>query len=131
VLQAASAIGSFIMRQHMTSIPNDRFDAARIDGASEIRIFGEMGTPLSRLALVALAIFTFTYQWDDVFWSLTIVVSEAFRMLPLSLALFVTKNRTVWDLLMASSVITTVPVLIVYLMFQRDFIVGITATDVK
>lgn len=129
--QAASAFGIFLMRQYMTSIPNDLLDAARVDGGSEFRIFWQIVLPLCRPALAALGIFTFTYQWDDFFWPLIIVTSEELRTLPLGLALFVVRNRTVWDLLMAGSVIATVPVLIVFLLFQRHFIRGIAVTGMK
>jgi multiple sugar transport system permease protein len=131
VPQAASAFGIFLMRQYMMSIPDDLLDAARIDGGSEFRIFWEVVMPLCRPALAALGIFTFTYQWDDFFWPLIIITSEDLRTLPLGLALFVVKNRTAWDLLMAGSVIATVPVLLVFLFFQRHFIRGIAVTGMK
>jgi multiple sugar transport system permease protein len=131
VPQAASAFGIFLMRQYMMSIPNDLLDAARIDGGSEFRIFAEVVMPLCRPALAALGIFTFTYQWDDFFWPLIIITSEELRTLPLGLALFVVKNRTAWDLLMAGSVIATLPVLLVFLFFQRHFIRGIAVTGMK
>jgi multiple sugar transport system permease protein len=119
------------MRQYMKTIPDDLLDAARVDGATEFRIFAQVVMPLCRPALAALGIFTFTYQWDDFFWPLVIISSEELRTLPLGLALFVTRNRTAWDLLMAGSVITTVPVLLVFLFFQRHFIRGIAVTGMK
>ena len=131
VPQAASAFGIFLMRQYMKSIPDDLLDAARVDGASEFRIYAQIVMPLCRPALAALGIFTFTYVWDDFFWPLIIVSSEDLRTLPLGLALFVVRNRTAWDLLMAGSVITTIPVLIVFLAFQRHFIRGIAVTGMK
>ena len=131
VPQAASAFGIFLLRQYMKSIPDDLLDAARVDGASEFRIYAQVVMPLCRPALAALGIFTFSYVWDDFFWPLIIVSSEELRTLPLGLALFVVKNRTAWDLLMAGSVITTIPVLIVFLMFQRHFIRGIAVTGMK
>jgi multiple sugar transport system permease protein len=129
--QAASAFGIFLMRQYMKSIPDDLLDAARIDGGGEFRIFAQIVMPLCRPALAALGIFTVTYQWDDFFWPLIIVTSEELRTLPLGLALFVVRNRTVWDLLMAGSVITTVPMIVVFLMFQRQFVRGIAVTGMK
>ena len=131
VPQAASAFGIFLMRQYMKSIPDDLLDAARMDGASEFRIYAQIVMPLCRPALAALGIFTFSYVWDDFFWPLIITSSEELRTLPLGLALFVVRNRTAWDLLMAGSVITTIPVLIVFLMFQRHFIRGIAVTGMK
>ncbi|HVL26016.1 MAG TPA: carbohydrate ABC transporter permease [Thermomicrobiales bacterium] len=131
VPQGASAFGIFLLRQYMKSIPDDLLDAARVDGGTEFRIYAEVVMPLCRPALAALGIFTFTYVWDDFFWPLVIISSEELRTLPLGLALFVVRNRTVWDLLMAGSVITTVPVLLVFLFFQRHFIRGIAVTGMK
>jgi multiple sugar transport system permease protein len=129
--QGVSAFGIFLLRQYMKSIPDDLIDAARVDGASEFRIFAQIVLPLCRPALGALAIFTFGYQWDDFYWPLVVVSSEELRTLPLGLALFVVRNRTVWDLLMAGSVVATVPVLVVFLIFQRHFIRGIAMSGMK
>jgi multiple sugar transport system permease protein len=131
VPQAATAFGIFLLRQYMKSIPDDLLDAARVDGGSEFRIYWQIVMPLCRPALAALGIFTFSYVWDDFFWPLIIVTSEDLRTLPLGLALFVVKNRTAWDLLMAGSVVTTIPVLIIFLLFQRHFIRGIAVTGMK
>ena len=129
--QGASAFAIFLLRQYMRTIPNDLLDAARIDGASEFRIYAQIVMPLCRPALAALGIFTFTYQWDNFYWPLIIVSSEELRTLPLGLALFVVRNRTVWDLLMAGSVVATLPVLIVFLLFQRHFVRGIAMSGLK
>ena len=129
--QGASAFAIFLLRQYMKTIPDELLDAARVDGASEFRIYAQIVMPLCRPALAALAIFTFTYQWDDFFWPLVIISSESLRTLPLGLALFVVRNRTVWDLLMAGSVIATLPVVIVFLAFQRHFVRGIAVTGMK
>lgn len=129
--QGASAFAIFLLRQYMRTIPNDLLDAARIDGASEFRIYWQIVMPLCRPALAALGIFSFTYQWDNFYWPLVIVSSEELRTLPLGLALFVVRNRTVWDLLMAGSVVATLPVLIVFLLFQRHFVRGIAMSGLK
>ena len=129
--QGVSAFGIFMLRQYIKTIPDDLLDAARVDGASEFRIYAQIVMPLCRPALAALAIFTFAYHWDDFYWPLVIVSSEELRTLPLGLALFVVRNRTVWDLLMAGSVIATVPVLVVFLLFQRHFIRGIAMSGMK
>ena len=129
--QGASAFGIFLLRQYMKSIPDELLDAARVDGASEFRIYGQIVMPLCRPALAALAIFTFTYHWDDFYWPLIIVTSEELRTLPLGLALFVVRNRTTWDLLMAGSVVATLPVLTIFLIFQKQFIRGIAVTGMK
>lgn len=129
--QGVSAFGIFLLRQYIKNIPDELLDAARVDGASEFRIYWQIVLPLAKPALAALAIFTFTYQWDDFYWPLVVVSSEQLRTLPLGLALFVVRNRTVWDLLMAGSVVTTLPVLIVFLIFQRHFVRGIAMTGMK
>lgn len=128
---AASIYGIFLLRQYMKSIPDDLLDAARIDGASEFRIYWRIILPLSGPALAAMAIFTFTYNWNDFFWPLIIISSPDLRTLPLGLALFVVRNRSVWDLIMAGSVVATLPVLIIFLVFQRYFIRGISLTGLK
>jgi multiple sugar transport system permease protein len=128
---AVSTFGIFFLRQYMKSIPDDLLDAARIDGASEFRIYGQIVLPLSRPALAATGIGTFTYAWNDWFWPLVITSSEELRVLPLGLALFVTRNRTVWDVLFAGSVLVTLPVLIVFLLFQRHFMRGIVLSGMK
>ena len=129
--QGASAFAIFLLRQYMTTVPNDLLDAARIDGASEFRIYAQIVMPLCRPALAALAIFTFSFQWDNFYWPLVIVSSEALRTLPLGLALFVVRNRTAWDLLMAGSVVATLPVVIVFLLFQKHFVRGIAMSGLK
>ncbi len=126
-----STFGIFLLRQYMKTIPDELLEAAKIDGASHWRIYWQIILPLCRPALAAHAIFTFSYTWDDFFWPLIIISSDQLQTLPLGLALFVIKNRTVWDLVMAGSVLATLPVLIMFLLFQRHFIQGITLTGLK
>jgi multiple sugar transport system permease protein len=126
-----SAFGIFLLRQYMRSIPDDLLDAARIDGASEFRIFRQVVLPLCRPALAATGIFTFMAAWEDFFWPLIIVSDPDLYTAPLGLALFVVKNRTAWDVLMAGSVIATLPMVVVFIVFQRQFIQGIALSGVK
>ena len=128
---SVSAFGIFLLRQYMRSIPDELLDAARIDGASEFKIFWSVVLPLCRPALAAMAIFTFTYTWEDFFWPLIIVSDSDLYTAPLGLALFVTKNRTSWDMLMAGSVIATLPMIVVFMIFQRNFIRGISLSGLK
>jgi multiple sugar transport system permease protein len=126
-----SAFGIFLLRQYMVSIPNELLDAARIDGASEFRIFWSVILPLCMPALAANAIFTFQGAWEDFFWPL-IIMSDPDRITaPVGLALFVVQNRTSWNLLFAGSVIATLPMIIVFIVFQRHFIRGIAVTGIK
>jgi multiple sugar transport system permease protein len=126
-----SAFGIFLLTQYMRSIPDELLDAARIDGASEFRIFLRVVLPLSGPALAAVGIFTFTYAWEDFFWPLIIIDSSSHYTAPLGLALFVVKNRTSWDLLMAGSVLATLPMIAVFMVFQRRFIQGISMSGIK
>jgi len=128
---AVSPFGIFLMRQYFKTIPDELLDAARIDGASEFRIFWRIAMPLARPALAAMAIFTFTYFWDDFFWPLIIISSPSLYTLPLGLASFASANKTIWTLIMAGSVIATVPVIIVFIIFQKNFVRGIALTGLK
>ncbi len=128
---AVSTWGIFWMRQYMKGIPDDLIDAAKIDGASEFRIYRQVILPLSRPALAASAIGTFTYSWNDWFWPLIVTSSDQLRVLPLGLALFVTKNKVVWDIVFAGSVLVTLPVLIMFLLFQRQILKAVALSGMK
>jgi multiple sugar transport system permease protein len=121
----------FFMRQYMKGIPDDLLDAARMDGASDFVIYRKVVLPLCGPVLAAQAIFTFTFVWNDFFWPLIVVSDPKLRTLQLGLALFVIKNRTVWDIVFAGSVISTLPVLLIFMLFQRYFIRGIALTGMK
>jgi multiple sugar transport system permease protein len=128
---AISPFAIFLLRQYMKSIPDDLLDAARIDGGSEFWIFWRVVLPLSRPALAAVAIFTFGYFWQDFLWPLIVINSPNLYTLPLGLGLFVQQNKTVWDLLMAGSVISVAPVIALFIVFQRQFIQGIALSGLK
>jgi len=126
-----SVWGIFFIRQYMKSIPDELLDAARIDGAHEFLIYLLIALPLSGPALAANAISTFTWTWNDFFWPLIVISSPKFRTVQLGLALFVVQHRTRWDIVMAGSVLATLPVLAVFLIFQRYFIRGIALSGMK
>jgi multiple sugar transport system permease protein len=128
---AVSTWGIFWMRQYMKGIPDDLIDAAKIDGASEFRIYGQIMLPLSKPALAASAIGTFTYTWNDWFWPLIVTSSDQLRVLPLGLALFVTKNKVVWDIVFAGSVLVTLPVVIMFILFQRQILKASALSGLK
>jgi multiple sugar transport system permease protein len=128
---AVSTWGIFWLRQYIKGIPDDLIDAAKIDGASEFRIYGQVILPLSQPALAASAIGTFTYVWNDWFWPLIVTSSDELRVLPLGLALFVTKNKVVWDIVFAGSVLVTLPVLIMFLLFQRQILKAVVLSGLK
>jgi multiple sugar transport system permease protein len=126
-----SAFGIFLLRQYMLSIPDDLLDAARIDGANEFRIFWSIVVPLCGPALAASAIFTFQAAWEDFLWPLIIISNPDRYTAPLGLALFVVKNETSWSLLFAGSVISTLPMVVIFMIFQRRFIKGIALSGLK
>ncbi|RPI86234.1 MAG: carbohydrate ABC transporter permease [Chloroflexi bacterium] len=126
-----SVWGIFFIRQYMKSIPDDLLDAARVDGASEFWIYWKIALPLSGPALAANAISTFTWNWNEFFWPMIVLQSNDLYTVQLGLAMFFVKQRTVWDVVMAGSVMATIPVLLVFLLFQRHFIRGIALTGMK
>ena len=123
--------GVFLMRQYMLGIPKDLIDSARIDGASEFRIFWQIVLPLCKPALVALGVFTFREAWDMYIWPLIIVSKDSLRTLPLAISLFMSSYGTAWDQLMAIAVLGTLPMIILFFFLQRAFIQGIAVTGLK
>lgn len=126
-----SAFGIFLLRQYMVSIPDELLDAARIDGASEFRIYAQVVLPLCRPVLAATAIFTFMAAWEDFLWPLIIISDPNKFTAPLGLAMFVMKNQTSWSVLLAGSVIATLPMVVVFAVFQRQFVQGIAMSGLK
>ena len=124
---AISAFGVFLMRQFIYSLPDDYFEAARIDGAHEILIYLRIVLPLSKPALTTLAILVFVDNWDQLLWPLITLTSNAWETLPLGLANFISNYSSLWTLLMAASVVATLPVLIVFLVLQRYFLEGLSS----
>jgi multiple sugar transport system permease protein len=126
-----SAFGIFLMRQQMVAIPDDLLDAARLDGSSEPRIFFGIVIPISRTALSSLAIFIFMWNWDSFFWPLLVTTDERYRTLPLGIALFESSYGTNYPQLMAVAFLAMLPVLLVFLVLQRNFIEALTMSSVK
>ncbi|SRR5690606_10411376 len=128
----ATAFGIFIMRQFMLSIPDDFIDAARIDGASEARIFFQIILPISKPAISALGIFTFVGAWNDFLFPLLVISSDSMKTLPLAIAsLAAGQYVQSWPLLMAAATFITLPVIVVFFIGQRYFIEGIAMTGIK
>jgi multiple sugar transport system permease protein len=128
---AVSTWGIFWLRQYMKGIPEDLIDAAKLDGAGEFRIYARVILPLSKPALAASAIGTFTYAWSDWFWPLIVTSSDELRVLPLGLALFVTQNKVVWDILFAGSIVVTLPILLMFILFQRQILKAVALSGLK
>ena len=126
-----SAFGIFMCRQFCESLPNDLMDAGRIDGASEYGIFHRLVVPEIAPAMSALTIFTFMGTWNNYVWPL--IVIDDVRKMPVSLAIsyFNGMHLTRPGFVMAAAVLVMLPVLVVYLVFQRRFIDGLTLTGLK
>lgn len=123
--------GVFLMRQYLLGIPKDLIEAARIDGASELRIYAQIVMPLCKPALAALGVFTFREAWDMYIWPLIIISKDSLRPLPLGISLFMGENGTNWDQLMAVAAIGTLPMILLFFFLQRSFIQGIAITGLK
>ena len=126
-----SAFGVFLMRGFFEGIPDELFDAARIDGLSEFGLFWRVGLPLVRPALSALAIFTFLGNYNAFLWPLIIIQSAGMRTLPVGIALFSGETGGQWHLIMAASSLAVIPVLAVFAVFQKQIIEGVVLTGVK
>lgn len=128
---AADAFGIFLMKQFFESIPVELEEAARVDGASRYRMFAQIVLPNSMPALTALAIFSFQGSWNAFLEPLIFINSADLFTLPLGLAYFRQANYTDWPVMMAGAVITTVPIAIFYLVFQRWFVEGQVQSGIK
>jgi len=126
-----SAFGIFLMRQHMLSMPNDFIEAARIDGASEFRIFWNVVLPLNKTAISSLAIFSFMWNWNSFLYPLLVASKDAYRTLPIGLASFESAYSTNYPQLMAVSILALLPVLIVFFFLQNKFMEAMTLSGVK
>lgn len=126
-----SPFGIFLMRQFASSIPDELLDAARIDGASDLRTFWQIILPLSKPALSALAIFHFIWIWNDFLWPLLVTDSDISRTLPVGVAIFSLARWRQTNLVVAASMLVMAPVILVYFRFQRAFVEGITLSGMK
>ena len=127
----ADTFGVFLLRQYFLTIPDSLEDAALIDGCSRFRILSSIFLPLSKPALATVALMTFLKNWNSFFWPLIAINSMKMRTLPVGLVLFVDEAGTQWHLQMAASVISIVPVILLFVAAQKYFIRGITLTGVK
>lgn len=127
----ASVLGIFLIRQYVLGIPDELLQAARVDGAGELRIFRSIVLPVIRPILVTLATFVFLSSWNDFMWPLIILSDSAKYTLPVALANLAGEHVQDLELMMAGSVLTILPVMIVFLVFQRAYIRGIMAGSVK
>jgi multiple sugar transport system permease protein len=127
----AGVFGIFLVRQYARSIPDDLLEAARIDGAGEWRIFATIVLPLLKPIVVTLAIFTFLASWNDFMWPLIVLSDQAWQTAPVAIAGLSREHVQDNELMMAGSVVTIVPVLVLFLILQRHYLQGLLLGSVK
>lgn len=128
----AAPFGVFLMRQFVQGLPADLIDAGRVDGAGELSIFARIILPLLGPAMATLGILTFLGSWNNFLWPLVVAQNERSYTLPVALALYTTgQNQTNYGLMLAGACVVVLPLLIVFLLFQRSFIEGIATTGIK
>jgi alpha-1,4-digalacturonate transport system permease protein len=128
---AATPTGVFLLRQYMLTIPDDLIDAARIDGASEWRIYSQVILPLARPALAVLTIFSVMWRWNDFLWPLVVLSRSEVFTLQVGLQSFQGQLNIQWHLILAMTVLTLLPITIVFAFLQRNITTGIATTGMK
>ncbi|HML22896.1 MAG TPA: carbohydrate ABC transporter permease [Aggregatilinea sp.] len=131
LLQAFTAFGVFLLRQFFVSVPNELLDAARIDGLSEYGIYFRIMLPLSKPALATLTIFSAVFVWNDFMGPLIYLHSDSLKTIQLGLRMFIQQYSADYSLIMAASLVSVIPVAILFLAFQRYFVEGIGTTGIK
>jgi multiple sugar transport system permease protein len=126
----ATTQGVFLMRQFISQLPDELFEAARLDGASELRMFVQIVLPLVRPALATLGVFVFLWNWNDFLWPLVIAQEDSMRTLTVGLATLQAEQSPI-GVVMASAVVSLVPSLIVFFVLQRFYVQGIASSGLK
>ena len=127
----ASVLGIFLVRQYALTIPVELLEAARIDGAGELRIFVQVVLPLLKPIIVTLAVLTFLGAWNDFMWPLIVLTDHDVQTLPVALAALSREHVQDVELMMAGAVITVLPVLLLFLALQRYYMQGLLVGSVK
>lgn len=128
---AATPTGVFLMRQYLLTVPDELLEAARMDGAGEWKIYWSIILPIAKPILAVLAIFSFMWRWDDFVWPLIAISDPSKYTIQLALSNFIGEYNVDWGSLLAMSVITMLPVLIVFMVFQRYFVSGMITSGMK
>lgn len=131
LLQSFAAFGVFLLKQFFQGIPDELLEAARIDGLSEYGTFGRIVVPLAKPAMATLTIFTFVTVWNDFMGPMIYFSSEANKTIPLGIRMFVGQYSTEYQLIMAASVVSLIPIVILYIFCQRYFVEGIATSGLK
>ncbi len=127
----AGIFGIYLVRQYALTIPEEMLEAARMDGAGELRIFATMVVPLLRPVLASLAVFTFLGCWNDFMWPLIVLTDARWQTLPVTLASLAREHVQDSEMMMAGSVVTVLPVLLLFLALQKQYIQGLLLGSVK
>lgn len=125
------SLNTFLLRGFFQAIPAELEEAMEVDGAGAVSRYWRLILPLSRPVLATCTIFTFLASWDEFTWALTSITSPEKRTLPIAIALFEGQNSTLWGLVFAASIIAVLPVIAIFLIFQRHFVQGLTSGAVK
>jgi len=128
---AATPTGVFLARQYLVNLPDSLIEAARIDGAKEYSIFFRLILPMSKPIVATIAIFSFMWRWNDYLWPLIVITDNKKQTVQQALANFVGQLQINWSDLLAMTTIAIIPVIVVFLAFQRFFFSGIAAGSVK
>jgi multiple sugar transport system permease protein len=123
--------GIFLIRQFTQTLPNELFEAAKIDGCPEIYLFLKIAIPLVKPGMICLAVFAFRESWNDYFWQLITLKSTSMKTLPLGVIGLLDEYLIDYGLLMAGSTLASLPIIIIFLVFQKYFTAGITLGAVK
>lgn len=126
-----SAFGAFLLRQFFLGIPKDFFEAAAIEGANPFRIYWDIYMPLARPALSAFGFLTFLWSWNEFLWALTITNSTDMRVLSVGIALFEGQYNTNTAVMLAAANLATIPLIVIFMFFQKQLVEGIALTGVK
>ena len=126
-----SGFGIFMMKQHIETIPDEIIEAARMDGANEFYIFHRIIFPMAKNGISSIAIFQFLWTWEDYLWPYLVINTKEKQLLAVGLKMFNGQYSTDYGALFAATAISIIPVLLIYLFFQKQFIAGIAASAVK
>ncbi|MBS1137664.1 MAG: binding-protein-dependent transport system inner rane component, partial [Proteobacteria bacterium] len=128
---SATPTGVFLLRQYMLTIPDELIEAARIDGAGEFRIYWQVVLPLTRPALAVLTVFSIMWRWNDFLWPLIVINQDRWFTLQLGLARFRGELVTDWHYVLAMTVLSIIPITLVFAVLQRYLVSGIATTGLK
>jgi len=126
-----SVVNIFLMKQFFETIPKDLEEAALIDGCSYFRIFWQIFVPISKPALAAVAIYTFQGSWNEFLWPVIVSTTNDMFTLPVGMSFLKNEFSVQWPLLMASTILISIPTLIIFIIFQRYFVQGVASAGLK